>query len=62
VVLITAMTAVYLFSAFYHFPGSVDTPSNYSDIGFIWDWNRLGVDPVKVPYLDYNLEYPPSLA
>jgi len=58
---IAAMSAVYLFSAVYHFPESVVTPSHYSDINYIWFRESLGVGPHKFPYLDYNLEYPPII-
>jgi len=51
------MSAIYFFCALCHFPSSVVTPSHYSDIGSIFS-NR-GVGPNKVPYVDYNLEYPP---
>ena len=58
---LAAMSAVYLFSAVYHFPESVVTPSHYSDINYIWFRGSLGVGPHKFPYLDYNLEYPPII-
>lgn len=56
---IAAMTAVYFFCVFYHLPSSVVTPSHYSDINFIFQ--DRGVGPNRVPYVDYNLEYPPII-
>ncbi len=56
VVLLASATIFFLISFWLHFPELV--PKNYSDIvDELW-WGREGVRSGKIPYVDYDLEYP----
>lgn len=49
-----AATVFFLLSFWIHFPGL--TPSNYSDFGSFW--TRAGIPQGRIPYVQYDFEYP----